>query len=111
MTIPWSESRFVRPYISQLSPELVDLLNHVLHTDPELVRSCVLVLSSQYHSPRLWWICWRLLSAARNVALHSDCHVAPISNLIYYTQSWPAHLRVLQRADLEAINSHPWMKT
>ncbi len=41
MTVSWSESRFVRPYISQLSPELVDLLNHVLHTDPDLVRACL----------------------------------------------------------------------
>lgn len=42
----WSESRFVRPYISQLSPELVDLLNHVLHTDPDLVRACMLIFGT-----------------------------------------------------------------
>lgn len=104
----WSESRFVRPYISQLSPELVDLLNHVLHTDPELVRSCVQVLASHYH--RVRWICWRLFVPARNVGLRSERHVASISSLICYTCSWLAHLCVLQRADLEAINSHPWMK-
>lgn len=40
----WKESRFVRPYISKLSPELVDLLDHVLHIDPDLVRRCVCVV-------------------------------------------------------------------
>lgn len=40
----WKESRFVRPYISKLSPELVDLLDHVLHIDPDLVRRCVRVV-------------------------------------------------------------------
>jgi serine/threonine protein kinase len=34
MSAPWHSSRFVAPYIAQLSPEVVDLLNQILQLDP-----------------------------------------------------------------------------
>ena len=30
----WSSSKFVQPYIAQLSPDAIDLLNRILHVDP-----------------------------------------------------------------------------
>ncbi|GAB4821080.1 hypothetical protein N2152v2_008126 [Parachlorella kessleri] len=34
MSGSWRESRFVKPYVGQLSPECVDLLDKILHVDP-----------------------------------------------------------------------------
>lgn len=35
MSASWASSRFVSPYIRQLSPECLDLLNRILHVHPE----------------------------------------------------------------------------
>lgn len=124
--MPWHESRFVKPYVPQLSLELVDLLNHVLHTDPDLVRCLSLedkdCSCSHACCPPPWCLpsCsqegshgggGRLQAGQqRPFRAHASawCWSAPARVWADPTPCLP--LPALQRADLDAINAHPWMR-
>lgn len=98
MSARWTDSKFVRPYASQLSPEAVDLLNRVLHVDP--VRG----VWGRVHVFVCADVC--MVGGQRG----KDIRQGEVPSRACASPPPPPSPQQEERYDLDAIASHPWMR-